>query len=49
MDVQKIYDVELFASRLESKGYERSIEMCNDYHILGSVIVNVFAAMQQGT
>ncbi len=33
----------------KSKGYERSIEMCNDYNIFRQCYCGcVFAAMQQG-
>ncbi|PAI19522.1 DNA integration/recombination/inversion protein [Staphylococcus aureus] len=50
MDVQKIYDVNYLPSDFKkSKGYERSIEMCNDYNIFRQCYCGcVFAAMQQG-
>ena len=43
MDVQNIYNVKYLPSDFKkNKGYERSIEMCNDYNILDNVIVVVY-------
>ena len=50
MDVQNIYNVKYLPSDFKkNKGYERSIEMCNDYNIFRQCYCGcVFAAMKQG-
>ena len=50
MDVQNIYNVKYLPSDFKkNKGYERSIEMCKDYHIFRQCYCGcVFAAMRQG-
>lgn len=50
MDVQKIYDVNYLPGDFKkNKGYERSIQMCNDYNIFRQCYCGcVFAAMDQG-
>ena len=50
MEVQHLYDVSYLPSDFKkNKGYERSIEMCNDYHIFRQCYCGcVFAAMAQG-
>ena len=42
MDVQIFIMLNILPSDFKkNKGYERSIEMCKDYHILGNAIVVV--------
>ncbi|WP_145471534.1 epoxyqueuosine reductase QueH [Staphylococcus pettenkoferi] len=50
MDVQKIYDVNYLPGDFKkNKGYERSIQMCNDYNIFRQCYCGcVFAAMDPG-
>jgi len=50
MDVQNVYNVKYLPSDFKkNKGYERSIEMCNDYNIFRQCYCGcVFAAMKQG-
>lgn len=50
MEVQNLYDVSYLPSDFKkNKGYERSIEMCNDYNIFRQCYCGcVFAAMAQG-
>ena len=50
MEVQHLYDVSYLPSDFKkNKGYERSIEMCNDYHIFRQCYCGcVFAAVAQG-
>ncbi|UXR71529.1 epoxyqueuosine reductase QueH [Staphylococcus sp. IVB6238] len=50
LDVQQLYDVNYLPSDFKkNKGYERSITMCNDYHIFRQCYCGcVFAAQQQG-
>ena len=51
MEVQHLYDVSYLPSDFKkNKGYERSIEMCNDYHIFRQCYCGcVFAAMAQAS
>lgn len=50
MDVQQIYNIKYLPSDFKkNRGYERSIEMCKDYHIFRQCYCGcVFAAMKQG-
>ena len=48
MDVQNIYNVKYLPSDFKkNKGYERSIEMCKDYHIFRQLWLRL-SAMRQG-
>ena len=50
MEVQRLYNTYYLPSDFKkNKGYERSIEMCNDYNIFRQCYCGcVFAAMEQG-
>ena len=49
MEVQHLYDVSYLPSDFKkNKGYERSIEMCNDYHIFRQCYCGCVFAMAQG-